>query len=148
MSNIVDVEIDIEGKSTLFFDKKELKAAIRKGGALVLKESRRLIANKAISSAGQFPGYDTGAMSKSIKIKIASNGGYARVMPYMTSQMADNSKSKKYSGGVFYPAVLMYGNNRNGLKPRKDFMVQALDNKQSEIRAAIRASLRNALQAG
>lgn len=131
-----DVRINIEGLDRIIFNKREIKSAFVKGGAVVRKESRRLIASRAISVAGQFPGYDTGAMSRAIQVKPGSGGGYVKIMPYKTAEM----------GKDFYPAFLMVGTSR-GLKPRKDFMVQALDNKQSEIRAAIRASLRNALQA-
>jgi hypothetical protein len=145
------IEIDFyfrtEGFNRLLFDKRELKAAIRKGGAVVRKEARRLIASRAISAAGEIPGYDSGAMSRSIKVKVGSGGGYAKVMPYMTQQMINNSKSAKYPDGAFYPAFLMVG-TRRGLRPRKDFMQAALDNKQSEIRAAITAALANAIRTG
>lgn len=133
---MIDIRIDVDGINRILFNKRELKSAFKKGGAVVRKESRRLIASKAISVAGQFPGYDSGAMSKSIKVKPGSGGGYVKIMPYKTSEM----------GKDFYPAFLMVG-TRRGLQPRKDFMVQALDNKQAEIKSAIRASLRNALQA-
>lgn len=144
---MIDIRIDVDGINSIIFNKRELKSAFKKGGAVVRKESRRLIASKAISAAGQFPGYVTGAMSKSIKLTVGSGGGYVKVMPYMTPLMAQNSISKEYEEGIFYPAVLMAGNNR-GLKPRKDFMVQALDNKQAEIKSAIRKALQDALQAG
>ena len=137
----------VEGFDRLLFDKRELKAAIRKGGAVVRKEARRLIARKAISSAGEIPGKLTGAMQNSIKVKVGSGGGYARVMPTMTQEMINNTKSAKYPRGAYYPAFLFYGTSR-GLRPRKDFMVQALDNKQFEIRAAITAALANAIRTG
>ena len=132
-----NIRITVDGFDRFLFDKRELKAAIRKGGAVVRKEARRLIASRAISAAGEIPGYQSGAMSRSIKIKIGSGGGYARVMPTKTSEM----------GPAYYPAFLMVG-TRRGLRPRKDFMVKALDNKQSEIRAAITAALANAIRTG
>ncbi|CAK0771396.1 conserved hypothetical protein [Gammaproteobacteria bacterium] len=126
----IDFRITVEGFDRLKFDKKQLRAAIRKGGTVVRKEARRLIASRAVSLPGQFPGYQSGAMSRSIKVKIGSRGGYALIKPYKTSEMGEN----------FYPAYLIYGTSR-GLKPRKDFMVSALDNKQTEIRGAISAAL-------
>jgi hypothetical protein len=133
---MIDVRITVDGFNRLRFDKRELKAAFRKGGAIVRKEARRLIASRAVSSAGAFPGYDSGAMSRSIKVKAGSGGGYVRIMPMKTSEMGAN----------FYPAFLMVGTSR-GIRPRKDFMVQALDNKQAEIRAAITAALQNSIRA-
>lgn len=131
-----DISIKIEGFDRIIFKKAELKRAIRKGGGVVRQEARRLIAKRAISQPGEFPGRDTGAMLRSIKVKVGSGGGYAKVMPYKTEAMGDD----------FYPAFLFYGTSR-GLKPRKNFMIAALDNKQAEIRAEISKALAHALVA-
>lgn len=133
---MADISIRVEGLDHIIFAKRELKAAIRKGGAEVRKEARRLIARRAISAAGEFPGYDSGAMSRSIKVKVGSGGGYAKVGPTLTAEMGED----------FYPAFLFYG-TRRGLKPRKNFMIQALDNKRAAIQAAIAASLAKSLSA-
>ncbi|MEY3760070.1 MAG: hypothetical protein RIR39_1561 [Pseudomonadota bacterium] len=132
-----DIRITVDGFNRIIFNKREIKSALKKGGAVVRKEARRLIASRAISAAGQFPGFDTGAMSRSIKVTPGSGGGYVKIMPHKTSEM----------GQYFYPAFLIMG-TRRGLQPRKDFMVQALDNKQLEIKATIRAALQNTLLAG
>jgi HK97 gp10 family phage protein len=129
-----DTTIKIEGFDRIIFNKREIKAAIRKGGGEVRKEARRLIAKRAISGAGDFPGYVTGAMSRSIKVKVGSGGGYATVAPYKTTEMKE-----------FYPAFLNYGTSR-GLEPRKNFMVAALVNKRSAIRSTISTALRKALE--
>jgi len=142
---ITSTSIKIDGFNRLIFDKRELKAAIRKGGNVVKTEARRLIARRAVSGAGDLPGRVTGAMSKSIKTNVGSGGGYVRVMPYMTEEMRKYTATKKNPKGSFYPAFLFYGTSR-GLKPRKDFMLQALDNKQVQIRSAISASLLNAIR--
>lgn len=132
----MEINIKVKGFDRLWFDKKELKAAIRKGGVVVQKESRRLIASRAISGAGDFPGYDTGAMSRSIKVKVGAGGGYAKVSPHKTPEM----------GKDYYPAYLVYGTSR-GIEKRKDFIVQALDNKRMQIRMAIRLSMIKAIRA-
>jgi hypothetical protein len=132
-----DVNIRIEGFDRILFKKTELKRAIRKGGGVVRQEARRLIARRAISAPGDFPGRDSGAMMRSIKVKVGSGGGYAKVMPYKTPEM----------GNDFYPAFLNYGTS-NGLRPRKNFMVAALDSKQMQIRREISNALRRALVAG
>jgi hypothetical protein len=117
--DLLNIRITLEPHfNRLLFDKRQLKAAIRKGGAVVQRESRRLIS------------------SRSIKMKVGSGGGYVRIMPYKTPEMGDD----------FYPAYLAVG-TRRGLQPRKDFMESALNNKQAEIRAAISASLANSLRA-
>ena len=129
------VSIQVEGFDRIIFNKREIRAAIRAGAREVQREARRLIARRAISQAGDFPGYDSGAMSRSIKIKMGTGGGYAKIMPYMTPQMS-----------AFYPAFLEYGTNR-GLKPRRNFMVAALDNKRTAIHAAIAGALARSLEA-
>jgi len=144
MSESLHVNIEIDGFTRIHFEKRELKKAIRKGGNVVLKESRRLISSRAISGSGQFPGMDSGTMRKAIKVKVGSGGGYVRVMPYMTEEMRAKTMDKN-GKSYFYPAFLYYGTSR-GLRPRKDFMVAALDNKQAEIRAAISQALRDALR--
>ena len=130
-----DIKITVEGLDQIIFDKRELKKAIRAGGAVVRREARRLIAKRAVSSPGEFPGYMSGALSRSIKVKVGTGGGYAKIMPYKTKQMK-----------TFYAAYLNAGTSR-GLKPRKNFMTAALENKQVKIRAAIRAALSHALMA-
>jgi hypothetical protein len=129
-------DVRIEGFNRLYFDKRLWKKAIRSGGTLVKDEARRLISRRAISAPGELPGIDSGAMRRSIRVKIGSGGGYAKIRPVKTSEM----------GPEFYPAFLIHGTSR-GLRPRKDFMIEALNNKRDTIKAAMIASLQNSLRA-
>lgn len=133
---MLDVNIQIRGFNRLHFEKRELKAAIRKGAREVQKEARRMIANRAVSGAGDFPGYDTGAMSRSVKVQAGSGGMYAVVSPHKTPEMGDD----------YYPAYLVYGTSR-GLEKRKDFIISALESKRGVVRQMIRRSLVNAIRA-
>lgn len=133
---MLNIKINVKGHSSLFFDKKELKTAIRKGGGVVQKEARRLISSRAISGAGDLPGYDTGAMSRSIKIKVGSGGLYAVVSPHKTPEMGDD----------YYPAFLIHGTSR-GIEKRKDFIITALKNKNLAVRLALNASLIKSIRA-
>ena len=133
---MLDVNIQVKGINRLYFDKRELKAAIRLGGREVAKESRRLIANRAVSGAGDFPGFDSGAMSRSLKVKVGSGGMYAVVSPHKTAEMGDD----------YYPAYLIYGTSR-GLEKRKDFVVSAMESKRTMVRMLIRRSLVKAIRA-
>ena len=132
---MTDIRIEVEGFDRIIFNKRELKKAIRQGGAVVRAEARRLVSKRAISAPGEFPGLQSGALKRSIKLKVGSGGGYAKVMPYKMPEM-----------NHFYAAYLINGTSR-GLRPRKDIMTSALDNKQEQIRARIRQALNNALQA-
>ena len=93
------IKIDIDTRvNMLLFSKREIKAAMKMGGKVVQKEARRLISSRAVSAPDGLPGYDTGAMSKSIKVTVGSGGGYVKVMPYKTPAM----------GKDYYPAYLIY----------------------------------------
>ena len=133
---MLDVNIQIKGFNRLYFDRRELKAAIRLGARAVIKESRRLVANRAVSGADDYPGYDTGAYSRAIKAKVGSGGLYAAVSPHKTAEM----------GGDYYPAFLVYGTKR-GIEKRKDPIVSGLKNKHSVVRLLIKRSLVNAIRA-
>ena len=113
------------------WDKKPLKKALREGAKIVQKESRRLIARRAISG----PGYDSGTLSRSIKVWVARSGMYARIQPKKTAEMK----------GDYYPAFLYYGTSR-GLEKRANYMEEALKNQRNIIRQAIIRSLRDSLQ--
>jgi len=131
------IKIDIDTRvNMLLFSKREIKAAMKMGGKVVQKEARRLISSRAVSAPDGLPGYDTGAMSKSIKVTVGSGGGYVKVMPYKTPAM----------GKDYYPAYLIYGTNR-GIEKRADFMQVAFKNKQWMIRQAIRAAFLKSLRA-
>ena len=122
------------GFERIGFNRRELKQALRKGGAMVQRESRRLIAWRAVSRPGEFPGYASGLMSRSIKVKVGSGGGYVRIMPYKIPGMKQ-----------FYPAFLEHGTSR-GLKPRANFMEAAFESERGQIQAVITRSLERAIQ--
>jgi hypothetical protein len=131
---MLDVNIQIRGINRLWFDKRELKAAIRKGGREVQKEARRLISRRAVSGAGELPGMDSGEMRRQVKVKVGSGGMYAVVSPHKSAAMGD-----------YYPAFLIYGTKR-GIEKRKDFIQEAFANKQSAVRSVIRRSLARAIR--
>lgn len=130
-----NIRIKIIGFDRLVFDKRDFKKAIREAGNDVKSKAKRLISRKSVSMANDYPGLRTGVMKKSIKVKIGSGGGYAKVMPYKTAAMED-----------FYPAFLHYGTGY-GLKPRKNYMVAALDARRAQIKSAFSVWLQNALKA-
>lgn len=132
---MIDVNIQVKGFNRLYFEKRELKAALRLGGREVAKESRRLIASRAVSGAGDFPGLDTGVMRAAIKVTIGSGGMYAKVQQNKSRAMED-----------FYPAYLLYGTKR-GIEKRKPYIPAALDNKRALVRLLIRRSLVKAVRA-
>jgi len=149
---MLEVNATLAGHSGIDFDKKKMRRALRQIGGGVRKESRRLVARKAISGAGENPGRETGSLSRSIKVKVYSTGMAAIISPQRTADMGD----------AFYPAFLVYGVRReavrrrdhqrqadNGkgwrIEPRNNFMMSALFNRSDVSKAALMETLKDSL---
>lgn len=130
-----NLDVMITGHKLIDFDKRKLRKALLVGGAEVRKQARRLVSRRAISQPGEYPGKDSGALARSIKIyKRGSRGGYVKVGPTKTAEMS-----------AFYPAFLFYGSSKNNLQPRKNYMTDALDDKRTFVRQQILTSMVGAL---
>lgn len=168
---MLEVNETIVGHSRIDFDKVKIRRAMRKIGADVRKAARRLVARRAISGAGDYPGRGTGALMRSIKAKVSKPGFLVRVAPYRTAEMGED----------FYPAFLDYGvlrgsapqrlaagegvgksnRRRRGqgateraarvamgyrIAPRKNYMTDALDSRREFVRATLRDALMDSLK--
>jgi hypothetical protein len=166
-----EIHVGLAFHKIIDYDRKALRRALVKGAAEIRKEARRLVARRAISASGQFPGSSTGALRKAIGVvSKGSRGGWIKIGVKKTAGMAD-----------FYPAFLFYGtkgqgkierlaageghgqSNRRGrgeraaivadrkastgfiVAPRANYMTAALEAKGAFIRDTIRESLKNAL---
>jgi len=144
MSN--DLNVRLAGHTRIDFDRKQIRKALRNEGRGVQKEARRLVARRAISAPGDFPGRVTGTLWRSIKSKVSRPGFLVRIAPQKTAEM----------GRDFYPAFLGYGvrpspNGKGGssngwrIEPRDNYMVEALNRRRPVSEVALRAALQNAL---
>lgn len=144
-----ETNVTIEGHSRIDFDRKKIRKAMRSLGADVRKEARRLVARRAISGAGEYPGRQTGRLMRSIKARVSRSGFLVRVAPTKTSEMKD-----------FYPAFLGYGvtgrarrkdhkaqvkDGRWKVAPRGNYMTDALEHRSANVRNVLRAALQDAL---
>lgn len=129
-----EINATIEGFSRIDFDKRKIRKALSLEGRAVQKLARRAVSRKAISMPGQDPGKLTGALSRSIKVKVSKPGFLVRIAPYKTDDMR-----------MFYPAILFHGSKKNNIAPRNNYMTEALDARKNTARAAIRHALENAL---
>jgi len=130
----IEVNATIIGHSKIDFDKRIIRKVLRKEGGEVRKIARRLVARRGISSPGDFPGRDSGALFRSIKSKVSSGGFWVKIAPQKTAEM----------GKDFYPAFLFYGTPR--MAKRANYMIEALDQRRAPARAAIRAGLDSAIK--
>lgn len=129
-----EVTATVAGHSRIDFDKRAIKKTLRQEGGHIRKIARRLVGRRGISGPGQMPGRESGTLMRSIKVKVASGGFWAKVAPYKTSEMK-----------VFYPAFLYYGTSR-GLEKRDNYMADALGQRRVAAQAAIFSALRNNLK--
>lgn len=136
MDSGLQLDVMLAGHSMIDFEKSKIRRALNQGGAEVRKAARRLVARRAISSPGEFPGRESGALMRSIKVyKRGTRGGWVKVGPTKSSEM-----------NVFYPAFLFYGSANTGLAPRRNYMTAALEQKRESVRANFRAALPGALK--
>ncbi len=141
---------DMYGK--LDFDKKQIRAAMRMSGKEVQGVAKRLVSQKRTSKRDQYPGKRTGTLQRSIKYKVSSSGFMTVIKPYKTAQMKD-----------FYPAYLHYGVRRGAkrtkshkagasggsgwrIAPRKNYMQDALYQKQGRVKAIITRYFQKAIK--
>jgi hypothetical protein len=116
---------------------------MRARGRDIQKEARRLVARRAVSQPGEYPGRDSGTLWRSIKSKVSRWGFLVRIAPQKTPEM----------GGDFYPAFLWYGVRRKGgeegsgwrIEPRANYMTEALDKRREVSENAIKTALKDAL---
>lgn len=130
----IEVNATLVGHSKIDFDKRKIRRALRSEGGKLRTAARRQVARRAVSSAGEMPGRDTGALWRSIKVKVSSGGFWARVSPFKTNEMP-----------MFYPAVLFYGSKRRNIEARGNYMSDALEQRRTAAQAAIKSALQSAL---
>lgn len=143
-------KFDMYGK--LDFDKKEIRKAMRMAGKEVQTVAKRLVSRKQTSKRDQYPGKRKGILQRSIKYKVSRSGFLVVIKPFKTAAM----------GKDFYPAYLWYGVRRgakrgkshkaeasggNGwrIAPRKNYMQDALYQKQGRVKAILISRFQKAL---
>ncbi|WP_417536102.1 hypothetical protein [Methylophaga sp.] len=132
---MVDSVVKVESLSLWDFDRDVLTDGLRSEGKLQAKDAKRLVARKAISKAGEYPGKRSGVLQRSIKTKMFRNG----LGVYITHQMP--------RGQFRYPFVLVNGSSKNGIKARKDYIVDTFTSRRSAVLAMIQASLKKSIKA-
>ena len=128
-------KIQIDFLSLWDFDLDKLKAELATESRMMRRDARRLVAKKAISNPGEFPGKDTGVLQKTIQVKKFRSGlGF-----YITHRMP--------SGKFRYPFVLAYGSEKRGIAPRKDHINEVFTKRRPAIIDGLRRALRDSAKA-
>ncbi|MDS9878306.1 hypothetical protein RMI40_26060 [Pseudomonas protegens] len=173
MSNSASVEgyLHFEGFDNFLrdaFDKKAIRAGMRKAGRLVTQRAQM---NLALGKGQEgYPVNRTGATLESIAFKVSRSGFLVKIAPRKTAAMAE-----------FYPAYLHYGvkrgrrlgklapgkgkgkSNRRAagaraaaiaeraagewrIKPRDNYMADALQDSSSDVKGILSAAFADALK--
>ncbi|MGP5513165.1 hypothetical protein [Pseudomonas helleri] len=169
MANSASIEsyLHFEGYDSLprdIFDKKKIRAGMRKAGRLVMQRAQM---NLALARDDEgYPVNRTGATLHSISFRVSKSGFLVRVAPKKTSAMKE-----------YYPAYLFYGvkrgarlsrlkagekhtakRRREGIRlresrrtndwliaPRDNYMADALQDSNAEVQAILSAAFAAAL---
>ncbi|AOK40836.1 HK97 gp10 family phage protein [Burkholderia vietnamiensis] len=149
MANKPGISYHLEGfegfDKRIDFDKKKIRAAMRKAGRIVRNRARDGLSKGSSSGAG-YPRVRKGTLRNSIGIKVSRSGFLVRVRPEKTSGM----------GQHYYPAYLHYGvRAKNGsargkpggwrIAPRENYMADALQQSAAEIESVLRSAFAAAL---
>lgn len=132
---MLEINATLDGFSRIDFDGKKIRKTMRQLGREVQKKARRLVARRAISGGGEYPGRQTGALWRSIKYGVSRPGFLVRIQPVKTPEM----------GKHFYPAFLRHGSDKRNLAPRGNYMTDALESHRAMARDAIQRALKDAL---
>ena len=151
---LVSAQVD-RGFRNIDYDPRELRKPLRAAGNEVRKIARTLIARRAVSEVGQYPGKQTGRMQRSIRVRLSRSGYAAMVSPSQTSAMP-----------VYYPAFVVYGHRgpnseteaqarrhkkRPGEKvaaPRRNFIEDAAKQAAPDFRKSMGNALADAIKPG
>lgn len=137
-----------EGLDKLDFNRRKVRAGMRKAGRLVAGQAKMNVS--LARGSDNYPGVRTGKLRNSIDFKLSRSGFLVRIAPKKGDGMA-----------APYHAYLYYGVKRGAkrrqdhraqggdgpwrIKPRKNYMVDALDDKAAEIEVILRNTLRDAI---
>ena len=149
-----EVNTTISGFTRADFDAKPIKKTMRSIGQKVQTDARRLVARKAISTAGEYPGKATGTLQKSTKFRLSKPGFLVTIAPRPTDGTV--------KAGEFYPGILYYGVRRGAVRrkdkkkqadtgtwriaPRGNHVVDAAENRREWAQQALAVALESSLK--
>jgi hypothetical protein len=139
---MTEVNVRIIGFSRIDYNSAPVRKALRQQINPIRDLARALVSSAPTSAPGEYPGKRTGVLRRAIKSKVLRSGLAAVARPEKTPRM----------GKYYYPAFLLHGVKKRdghavtpGLKPRKDYMTDALEQRTGAATEAIREALQLAL---
>lgn len=134
----VAMHVEFQGISKLEFNKPLFRKALKQSARGVRDDAKRLLARRAISQPGEYPGMKTGDTRKSVYVRLSRSKWSAIVEPQRTPHMTSTK---------FYPQILIKGRNKRKLEPRRDPVKDALEARREEIQKTVFEALQDAITA-
>lgn len=164
--------VDFDTPENLVFNRAKMRRVFFKIGQIHMRDARRLVMRRGVSAPGENPGYQTGALARSIGYWVpnASSrraGLMVRIAPGELrgdgGGQALPEKKDRHGGNVFYPAALFYGVHQGAVRqkkhhknttgssewriaPRNNFMVDVLESRKAWTRYILQRALRESLR--
>lgn len=156
-SNGVYLHIGFNKTPEIRFNRARVRRAFVDIGRTLLRDARRRVARRAISTAGQAPGFDTGQLAKSIGYYVPRpSGNRPGFMVKVSHNKGDGSRPLPSDN--FYPAYLYYGVRNNArrtkrhhrgssggsgwrIAPRENYMIKVMMDRRYEIQKTLYRAL-------
>ena len=142
-----NVHVDFNLVEVAELDRKKLRKTFVKIGKKIQATSRALVSKKQVSKNGDYPGFQSGKLSRSIGYKVPRPTSRRPGLMVIVMPNVRGGNNMEKLMGPYYPAFLFYGVRRNAkrgkshkkgssggtpwrIAPRGNFMIDAL-NKES-----------------
>lgn len=157
------LHVDFQQPDELVFNRARMRRAFVKIGQVHMRDARRLVMHRGRSAPGENPGYQTGKLARSIGYYVPRASKRRAGLMVKIAPNQKNGEGNRHINGDFYPAFLFYG-VRQGAKrrkshhrgasggsgwriaPRKNYMVEVLEQRQSWTRYILSRELRKTLR--
>ena len=135
-------------------DRKSLRPYLRQIGAAIRKSARKRASARRVSKKGEYPGKQSGATVKAIKVKLFKSGYGLKVVQDVPQNARITDERWRY-----YPAFLRFGVKRRSkgekqeswrIEPRRDYVADAAEEHQAKamdiVMQGINASIKDIFQ--
>jgi hypothetical protein len=133
----LEVNVTIAGHKRIDFDRKPVRRAVALESREVRKLARKLVSRRSVSMPGEYPGLSAGNLRRSISARVKGRGfvGIVSIRP-----------TPKMQADKFFPDILVRGTRKtNRIKPRANFITDAMETRRPAIESALLAALQSSL---
>lgn len=126
------LHIDFPDAQEISFNRARVRRAFTTIGRDLMKDARRLVVRRAVSRAGENPGFRSGRLAKSIGYVVPRASSRRPGFMVKVAHNMPEGSSRHIAGKDFYPAFLYYG-VRRGAKRNKSHKAGASGGKPWRI---------------